>query len=101
MLPMTLSKGLKVRKSRELSVVPIFKQYTMNENQKIIAAVKSFIQSNELNPNTKKGFLSELSFVAGYFSALIPDPENISEELNHTWGFIAMIHGAGRSLSTL
>ena len=73
----------------------------MNENQKIIAAVKNFVTVNKINVKTKTGFRQELCFVAGYLSALIPDPKNVSEEINHCYGFVAICHGAGRSLTTL
>lgn len=73
----------------------------MNQNQKIIAATKQFIDVNKINVKTKTGFGQELSFTAGYLSCLIPDPKNMSEEVEAVWAFVSLIHGAGRSLSTL
>jgi hypothetical protein len=73
----------------------------MNENEKIIVAVKKFLEVNGINVKTKTGFRQELCFVSGYLTALIPDVFNISEDMKALFGFVSLIHGAGRSLSTL
>lgn len=73
----------------------------MNEKQKIIAAVKKFVDVNKINVNTKTGFHGELCFTAGYISALIPDTDAASEDMKQLGSFVYLIHSSGRSLSTL